>query len=113
MRTILPRRCSRILLEGLSALQKETLLFRPPLIILRQEKLADDIQRLCHLLDLKKPVKMTDDRRLAHANDYHGVPELSEKAKHNLRIWYAQDFEFYKRCCGWIRDNFDAIRVTG
>jgi len=86
---------------------------RPPLIILRQENLADDIRRLCHLLDLKKPIKMTDDKRLAHTNDYYGVPELSEKAKHNLRVWYAQDFEFYKQCCGWIRDNFDAMRVTG
>jgi hypothetical protein len=79
----------------------------PPLIILRQENLSDDLQRLFKLLDLKKCVAITDDERLAHKNNYCGVPELSDKAKDNLRNWYMQDFEFYKQCCNWIKHNFD------
>jgi len=77
----------------------------PPLIILRQEELSDDLQHLSRLLDLKRGFTITDDETLSHKNNYDGVPHLSAKPKQNLRIWYAQDFEFYDRCCFWIGNN--------
>ena len=79
--------------------------FHAPLTILRQENLAEDIEHLVSLLKLRNRISMTDDYLLSHQNDYEGIPELSDKAKKNLKAWYVQDFLFYKHCDAWIKND--------
>ncbi len=78
---------------------------RPPLAILRQEHLSADVAHLSSVLGLIIPVSFTDDRVLSHSNDYDGTPDLSEKARRNLRQWYVQDYLFYDYCSAWIAQN--------
>lgn len=78
------------------------LLTRPPLAILRQDKLEDDFRDFLNRLGYRGAVSFATESAVAHANDYSGTPDLSDKARANLVIWYAQDIVFYKMCCAWI-----------
>ena len=77
----------------------------PPLAILRQERLGEDVANLSSVLGLKTPLSLTGDHVLSHRNDYDGIPDLSEKARQNLRRWYIQDYLFYDYCSDWIARN--------
>ncbi|HUQ37389.1 MAG TPA: hypothetical protein VM144_13525 [Aestuariivirga sp.] len=77
----------------------------PPLAIIRQEKFAEDIARLFRILRLKNQPIIDHDPVAAHKNIYTDAIPLSEKAKDNIRRWYAQDCEFYKICVSWISGN--------
>ena len=78
---------------------------RPPIWILRQEHFDADLAVFFARakLDLGgRDVKITSDPKAAHANDYTNIPPLSEKARKNLSLWYAQDIAFYEMCENWM-----------
>lgn len=81
----------------------------PPVWIIRQECFDLDIShfltKACINEEVQSKIIITKDKKLAHLNDYEGVPSLSEKAKLNLMNWYSQDIEFYKLCENWILEN--------
>jgi hypothetical protein len=81
---------------------------RPPVAILRQEALAEDIATFVRRIETPVKVSLIDDPVGAHANDYTGVPPLSEKAMAKLQRWYVRDYEFYNRCTDWIAAQDDA-----
>ena len=81
---------------------------RPPVWIIRQERFKEDLAVLLGKLDVKSGIDdliITSDPKLAHKNDYAGVPDFSELGKANLRSWYARDFAFYDLCVDWINRN--------
>lgn len=73
---------------------------RPPVWIIRQERLSSDVARFRERVQLK--LSSEPDPQPVHANDYDGLPPLSEKAKANLERWYRDDIEFYARCERWL-----------
>lgn len=73
---------------------------RPPVWIIRQEHFDQDLDRFLRRANLEGTVSIKTGR--AHANNYDETPPLSEKAKLNLRRWYAQDYEFYRVCEAWL-----------
>lgn len=75
---------------------------RPPVWALRQEHLATDMKVLLERLELDVAPEARRDAKGAHANDYSGIPEISERGKENLRSWYAQDFAFYEAVETWM-----------
>lgn len=75
---------------------------RPPLYIIRQENFADDFAKFKELLGVDNETTIETDSVRSHRNDYDSVPELSERAVGNLKKWYSQDIEFYKRCEAWL-----------
>lgn len=75
---------------------------RPPMAILRQEELANDLTDLLRRLGVSSAISLADDPVRSHRNPYHDAPELSDKARNNLRIWFAQDYLFYDYCNAWI-----------
>lgn len=75
---------------------------RPPICILRQEQLAQDVGQLRSALELAAPLTLSADERESHATDYSEVPPLTDGARANLARWYAQDLEFHRRCLDWI-----------
>lgn len=83
---------------------------RPPIWVIRQEKFEEDIKTFISKafpeLDISDINFGADDVK-SHRNDYTDIPPLSEKAKHNLRIWYTQDFAFYDMCNAWIEHEGD------
>jgi hypothetical protein len=78
---------------------------RPPLCVLRQEKLAHDVAHLLRLLDVDPRVGLPDDSTRAHRNDYSLTPPLSVKAIENLEAWYAVDIAYYRLIDAWVEDN--------
>jgi hypothetical protein len=77
---------------------------RPPLWIVRQESLEEDMRKLATLLGV---VTMGDrvppaDPIKSHRNFYGEAPALSSHALDNLRKWYAQDYWFYDACVRWM-----------
>lgn len=78
---------------------------RPPLAILRQENFAVDLAAFLERLEIDFPVHIERDKVQSHANDYRGIPALSEKARHNLRLWYSRDYAFYDQCERWIGEQ--------
>ncbi len=78
---------------------------RPPVWILRQENFDADLATFFARSGLKidgQDVTITSDPKAAHANDYTGIPALSEKALQKLGLWYAQDIAFYDMCEDWM-----------
>lgn len=75
---------------------------RPPLAIVRQEHFEADMALLCRRLGIGAPPSVPTDAVTAHRNDYAGSAPLSEAARANLRLWYAQDEAFYRICSDWI-----------
>lgn len=85
---------------------------RPPLTILRQEKLAEDMATLLRLLGIDQDIALPADATRAHRNDYSGAPPLSEKARRNLSAWYAVDIEYYRLVTEWIESESGSGRST-
>ena len=78
---------------------------RPPVYIIRQENFDEDFQAFMIHANLEKyldKVEIARDGVASHANDYSKTPPLSEKARQNLEIWYAQDMAFHRMCVDWI-----------
>ncbi|MGA7269432.1 MAG: hypothetical protein WBX21_16890 [Aestuariivirga sp.] len=78
---------------------------RPPVWIIRQEKLEEDFNTLLGRMGLPitcGDLKLATDSMAAHANDYGTAPDLSPGARDNLSRWYARDFVFYDLCVDWM-----------
>lgn len=84
---------------------RDILAARPPLCVLRQEKLAHDVAHLLRLLGVHEEVSLPNDSTRAHRNDYSGTPPLSDKAIHNLTAWYAADVEYYRLIDAWVEER--------
>ncbi|WP_417241148.1 MULTISPECIES: sulfotransferase family 2 domain-containing protein [Pseudomonadota] len=82
---------------------------RPPVWIIRQENFDSDIntfmERAGFLPSDRLMATNSTDSTFAHRNDYSEIPQLSELAIRNLKLWYAPDFVFYDICEHWIRTN--------
>lgn len=78
---------------------------RPPVWIIRQDRLSQDMDALLRRLGLTVPIALSNDPVEAHANDYTGIPPLSPKAVENLRRWHAPDFAFIEQCLSWMEDQ--------
>lgn len=78
---------------------------RPPVWIIRQDRLAADVETLLERLGIDLRVTLLDDPVKAHANDYSGIPELSERAVAALRHWHAADFVFHAQCEQWLEER--------
>lgn len=90
------------------AAQGNFLVVRPPVWILRQERFSSDLKVFLERSGVGlgyDDLDISTDSKIAHANNYDGVPALSEKAKRNLRRWYAQDFGFYDMCDHWLEQG--------
>lgn len=82
---------------------------RPPLWIVRQEHLEADVATFLHRLGIAMDVALTDDPVRAHANDYSGIPPMSELAIANIQRWHSADFQFYTHCEAWMAEQ--AVRA--
>ena len=69
---------------------------REPFCIIRVEKFEQDFDFF------KSKLGITADINPGHKHknpkQTHPASELSKKARENLRLWYARDFEFYRYC---------------
>ena len=81
---------------------------RPPIHIIRQEHLAQDMNLFLELLGCKIDVTelISPDIKVSHKNEYKDTPNLSNTAINNLKKWYVQDDFFYEACCDWIKGKF-------
>ncbi|MFV0383918.1 hypothetical protein [Paracoccus sp. (in: a-proteobacteria)] len=80
---------------------------REPVWIIRQEHFADDLGNFLKAAGfghLTNRVTITGDTTRAHASDYSATPPLSDKARENLGVWYAQDIAFYRMCEFWLEE---------
>lgn len=84
------------------ALAGDIFTVRPPIWVLRQEHLEADLNILIERLGLDFTPEPRRDAKGAHANDYSGIPELTETGIANLKRWYAQDFAFYEAVETWM-----------
>lgn len=84
------------------ALAGDIFTVRPPVWILRQERLEADMKVLLDRLGVEFKPKARRDAKGAHANDYSTVPDLSEAGIANLRRWYSQDFALYDAAETWM-----------
>lgn len=84
---------------------RDVLSARPPLCVLRQEKLAADVAHLLRLLGVDQEVGLPADSTRAHRNDYSQTPPLSGKAIENLTAWYAVDIEYYRLIDAWVDES--------
>lgn len=75
---------------------------RPPIWVLRQENFEADLQVFFDRLGIQSPPQPRRDPKGAHANDYSGIPDISETGRDNLRRWYAQDYAFYAAVETWM-----------
>lgn len=80
-------------------------MLRPPVWIIRQEHLEADIKILLQRLGIQKTVTLTSDPKMAHVNDYAGIPRLSDQAVTNLQQWYCADIQFYAHLEAWMAEN--------
>jgi hypothetical protein len=81
---------------------------RPPVWIIRQEKLEQDFNKFLKRLDLEVELGdllISSDAKMAHKNDYSDIPDLSDLAMANLRRWYARDVAFYELCVEWMDEQ--------
>lgn len=68
------------------------------LLIGFQETLSADFIRLKSLLGLPRDFHLPTDQTEANRSPLRGGPALSETAVHNLREWYARDYEILALC---------------
>ena len=78
---------------------------RPPIWVLRQERFDEDFATFVERAGLAFTPDLRRDSVGSHANDYSQVPPLSDKARDNLRRWYAQDFAFYDAVETWMAEQ--------
>jgi hypothetical protein len=87
---------------------EEVLDRRPPLCIVRLERMRGDLGFLCSRFGLDiDTVWPEKEARHRHKNNDSDRPALSPKAVENLRRWYAADFQFYRLAMDWIAANQD------
>ena len=87
------------------ALAGDVFTVRPPVWVLRQEHLEEDLKVLLDRLGVDFTPEARQDAKGTHANDYSGIPELTEAGIANLRRWYAQDFAFYEAVETWMESE--------
>ncbi len=75
---------------------------RPPICIVRREKIDLDIAYLLKSLNIDDKLSLPADPVRSHRNNYDKSPPLSQKAKKNLEVWYSIDIEYYKKLDSWI-----------
>lgn len=78
---------------------------RPPLCVLRQERLRHDVAYLLRMLGVDGDVSLPADSTRAHRSDAAQAPPLSEKAITNLTVWYAVDIEYYRLLDAWMDEQ--------
>ena len=78
---------------------------RPPLCVLRQERLSHDVGHLLRLLGIEGDVSLPVDPARAHRSDSAQARPLSEKAIANLTTWYAVDIEYYRLIDAWMDEQ--------
>jgi len=78
---------------------------RPPLCVLRQERLSHDVDHLLRLLGIDGAVSLPADPARAHRSDSAQAPPLSAKALANLTTWYAVDIEYYRLIDAWMDER--------
>ncbi|MFO7854759.1 MAG: sulfotransferase family 2 domain-containing protein [Paracoccaceae bacterium] len=73
---------------------EETLRARAPdiLLLMRQERLAEDFSRLLERLGAPDTLRLPEDETRAHANRYDDDARLSPEAVEILKDWYARDY---------------------
>jgi hypothetical protein len=81
------------------------LVVRPPVWIIRQENYDADMKEFLRRIDQLNPQAVSHNPTARHANDYSGVPDLSQAAITNLQKWYCQDFAFYDLCEDWLEKH--------
>jgi len=86
---------------------------RPPVGILRQEKLAEDVAALLRTLGIASEVSLPENPTRARRNDYSSTPPPSAKAIENLERWYAADIEYYRLLNDWIESSSPMAREPG
>ncbi|MDR9498547.1 MAG: sulfotransferase family 2 domain-containing protein [Hydrogenovibrio sp.] len=82
---------------------------RPPVMILRQNFLHDDLALLLNRLEVKKTFILPKEPVKTHENNYSGVPGLTEKAQANLKKWYAPDIWFYEQASLWAQKQHQEV----
>ncbi|RPF71524.1 hypothetical protein [Aurantiacibacter spongiae] len=78
---------------------------RQPIWIIRQEHFEEDLDMFLRRAGIACRPELQTGRRGAHSNDYAGTPEFSDKARDNLRRWYAQDVALYEAVETWMREQ--------
>jgi len=75
-------------------IDEATLRARAPdiLLLMRQERLADDFSRLLDLIGAPDTLRLPEDETRAHANRYDDDARLSPEAVEILKDWYARDY---------------------
>ena len=63
-----------------------------------QESLEQDFENLKSILGLPQNLELPKDKSKANKTIFKIDTTLSEEARHNLMIWYADDYEFFKLC---------------
>jgi len=84
------------------ALTGDIFTVRPPVWVLRQEHFDADFAVLLQRLGIDFIPEARRDAKGAHANDYAGIPPITERGVENLRRWYAQDLAFYEAVETWM-----------
>lgn len=84
------------------ALAGDIFTVRPPVWVLRQEHFEADLAILLDRLGIEFIPEVRRDAVGAHANEYSGIPPLTERGIENLRRWYAQDVAFYEAVEVWM-----------
>lgn len=77
------------------------LILDPPLAIIRVEKFNDDFNSFLKKLGLDKCIEdldISNDPIVVHKNNYEKIPNLSQLAIKNLKMWYSRDIIFYDYC---------------
>jgi len=90
------------------ALTGDIFTVRPPVWVLRQEHFDADLTVLLHRLGIDFVPEARHDATGAHANDYSGIPPITEQGIENLRRWYAQDFAFYEAIETWMNRQLES-----
>lgn len=86
---------------------EEVLSVRPPLCIIRLEKMQQDLNFLTAKLGIENGQALTAECGKRHKNIYVAPPPLSDKAIENLRRWYAADIQFYELAKAWAERHQD------
>ncbi len=81
---------------------------RPPVWIVRQERLDDDLDELFSRLNLLAVPTARAGKSEAKITSYTDIPELSAHAIENLSRWYTTDIQFYRDCCDWLESQAPA-----
>lgn len=84
------------------ALAGDLFTVRPPIWVIRQERFEEDFATFLTRAGITHQPVFARSTKRSHANDYSSTPPLTEKAKANLKIWYAQDLALYEAIETWM-----------